>query len=102
MKTILAKVTVVSERLLKDDLIDLLKKAGATGFTLTAVQGEGSRGVRAGEWEGRNVQFETLVSHEVADRILDDLNGRFFENFAVVAWVTEVTVLRGDKFLGKR
>ena len=99
--TILSKVTIVSERLLKDNLIKLVKDAGGSGFTLSAVEGEGSRGVRAGDWEGRNVMLESLVSHEVADRILEDLNARYFEDFAVVAWVTEVTVLRGEKFLGK-
>ena len=101
MKVVLAKITIVSERLLKDDLIHLIKEAGATGFTLSSVKGEGSRGVRAGDWEGLNVMLETLVSQETADQILDTLNQRFMENFAVVAWVTEVSVLRGDKFLGK-
>lgn len=101
MKTVLAKVTIVSERLLKDNLIKLVKKAGATGFTLSAVQGEGSRGMRAGDWEGRNVMLETLVSSATAERILNDLNEHYLENFAVVAWVTEVSVLRGDKFIGK-
>ena len=100
MKTVLAKVSIVSERLLKDDLIALIQEAGATGFTMSAVEGEGSRGVRAGDWEGRNVMLETLVSEATADRILTELNTRFMENFAVVAWVTEVSVLRGDKFLG--
>ena len=100
MKTKLAKVTIVLERLLKDELISLVKDAGATGFTLSAVEGEGSRGVRAGDWEGRNVMLETLVSESVADRILNKLNERYFENFAVVAWVTEVFVLRGNKFQG--
>ena len=102
MKTVLSKITIVSERLLKDGIIDLIKDTGATGFTLSAVEGEGSRGVRAGDWEGRNVMIESLVSETTADRILMALNERFMENYAVVAWVTEVTVLRGDKFLGER
>ncbi|MFT4640981.1 MAG: nitrogen regulatory protein P-II 2 [Verrucomicrobiales bacterium] len=100
MKTVLSKISIVSERLLKDDLIALIQEEGATGFTLSAVEGEGSRGIRAGDWEGRNVMLETLVSEATADRILTALNERFMESFAVVAWVTEVSVLRGDKFLG--
>ena len=100
MRTTLVKVTIVSERLLKDELITLVKEAGATGFSLTAVEGEGSRAVRAGDWEGRNVMLETLVSHSVADGILDTLDERYFKDYAVIAWLTEVSVLRGDKFLG--
>ena len=101
MRTTLVKVTIVSERLLKDDLIALVKEAGATGFTLSSVDGEGSRGARAGDWEGNNVMLETLVSHRVGDEILYTLNERYFEDFAVVAWLTEVSVLRGEKFLGE-
>ncbi len=37
------------------------------------VEGEGSRGIRASEWEGRNVQLDTLVSPEVADTIMDEV-----------------------------
>ena len=37
-----------------------------------------------------------------ADNILTAPKERFMQNFAVVAWVTEVSVLRGDKFLGKK
>lgn len=99
MKTALSKVTIVSERLLKDEIIRLIKQAGASGYTLSAVEGEGSRGVRAGDWEGRNLKLETLVSDEVADKILNDLHQRFLEDFAVIAWVTEVRVLRRGKFL---
>ncbi len=69
----LSKLTIVAGRLLKDRLIKLIREKGATGFTLTAVEGEGSRGVRASDWEGRNIQIETIVSHEVADAILAQL-----------------------------
>ncbi|MEM7014518.1 MAG: DUF3240 family protein [Verrucomicrobiota bacterium] len=98
MKASLPKVTIVAERLLKDRLIDLIREEGATGFTVTAVEGEGSRGVRASDWEGRNVQIETIVSPAAADAILEKLAAVYFEDFAVIAWVSEVQVMRGHKF----
>jgi len=100
MKVTLQKVTIVSEALLKDDLITLLRNKGATGFTVSQVEGEGSRGVRASDWEGRNVRIETIVSPAVADAILETLGQNYFENFAVIAWLSEVSVLRGEKFSG--
>lgn len=98
MKVKLSKVTIVAERLLKDELISIIRGEGATGYTMTAVEGEGSRGVRASDWEGRNVQIETIVSEKSADAILEKLSEDFFEDYAVIAWVGEVHVLRGTKF----
>ena len=100
MKVTLVKATIVTESLLVDKIVSLIRERGATGHTLTKVEGEGSRGVRASDWEGRNVKIETLVSQETADKILDDLNEKYFEDYAVIAWLSEVTVMRGEKFAG--
>lgn len=98
MKVTLSKVTIVAERLLKERLIAMIRDEGATGYTLTAVEGEGSRGIRASDWEGRNIQIETIVSLKSADAIIERLSEDYFEHFAVIAWVGEVSVLRGSKF----
>jgi nitrogen regulatory protein P-II 2 len=99
MKVTLKKVTIVAERLLKDKLVDLIRAEGATGYTLTAVEGECSRGVRASDWEGRNLQIVTIVSPAVADAILNRLSAEYFKDFAVIAWLEDVQVLRGSKFV---
>jgi nitrogen regulatory protein PII len=99
MKTVpLRKVTIVAEALLESRLLGDVRDCGARGFTLTEVRGEGSRGVRASEWEGRNVRIETLVAPDVADRILAHVAEVYFPRFAVVAWVEDVEVVRGDKY----
>lgn len=100
MKATLVKTTIVTESLLVDKIVELIRKHGATGHTLTKVEGEGSRGVRASDWEGRNVKIETLVAQDTAYAILEDLNDRYFEDYAVIVWLSEVTVLRGEKFAG--
>ncbi len=99
MHPALKKMTIVAERVLKDKLIRMIRKEGATGYTLTAVEGEGSRGVRATEFEGRNVQIDTIVSPETAERIFDQLAEHYLEAYAVIAYTTEVEVLRGSKFV---
>jgi hypothetical protein len=38
---------------------------------------------------------------EVADSILGGLNESFFEEYAVIAWLTEFNVLRGAKFISE-
>lgn len=99
MKTPLVLVTVITESLFKDKIIDILKEKGATGHSMTNVQGEGSRGSRAADWEGPNIKIESVVSAEVADAILEAVSGGYFENHSIVAWTTEVNVLRGEKFV---
>jgi nitrogen regulatory protein P-II 2 len=95
----LRKVTIVAEALLEERLLRLVRESGARGFTVGEVRGEGSRGVRASDWEGKNVRIETLVSPEVADRLLEHVAEAYFPQFAVVAWVEDVEVVRGDKYV---
>ena len=91
-------VTIVAEALLEDRLLRELKVCGARGYTISAVRGEGSRGVRASEWEGQNLKIETLVSADVAERILARLAEAYFTDYAVVAYLENVEVVRGDKY----
>jgi nitrogen regulatory protein P-II 2 len=100
LKQTLRKVTIIAERVLRDDLIALVKAKGAKGWTLAMVEGEGSRGIRASEWEGRNVQLDTLVSPEVADAIMDEVGSRYFKDWSVIVYVADVDVLRKDKYVG--
>jgi nitrogen regulatory protein PII len=100
LKTHLRKVTVIAERVLRDDLLDLLKRHGATGWTLHAVEGEGSRGIRASEWEGHNVQLDTLVSTETAESIMQEISDKYFSDWSVIVYAADVEVLRGEKYIG--
>ena len=99
MKIPLTKITIISESLLKDKLTKLIRENGSTGYTLTKVEGEGSRGTRASDFEGRNVMIETIVSESAADAILEALSDKYFEHFAIIAWLSKVDVLRGEKFV---
>ena len=100
LKVHLRKVTVICERLLRPDILKLLKKHGATGWTITAVEGEGSRGMRASDFEGRNSQIDTIVSHETADAIMADIAENYFADWAIITYASDVEVLRGEKYLG--
>jgi nitrogen regulatory protein P-II 2 len=90
--TIVAEV-VVEQRLLRD-----VEAAGARGWTVTPGRGKGGALVGPGQWSGPNVRIETLVSRRVADRILDVLARNYFPHFSVVAWVSEVRVVRPGRF----
>ncbi len=95
----LQNVTIISERFLKDDIVSIIKKNNAKGFTVSDVTGEGSRGIRASEWEGRNVKIETIVSKSSADAILQSISEHYFENYAVIIYTQTVNVVRGEKYI---
>ena len=88
----------VGETVLAEHLHQDLRRLGATGWTQTDALGEGSRGMRSKTLRGDNVRLEVVVSPEVADAILERLAQEYFPNYALVAWVADVQVVRGEKY----
>jgi hypothetical protein len=86
-------LTIVTESILKERLIADLKNVGATGWTLSAAQGEGPRNRRVSEVEGGNIRVEILADPDM-------LKDSYFSNYAVAAWQSKVQVSRADRYLG--
>ena len=91
-------LTIVAEEILAERLPAELRRLGATGWTSTEARGDGARGMRTGPLPGANVRIETVVEERVAENILALLAAEYFPNFALVAWVADVEVVRGDKY----
>lgn len=98
MKMRFKKITIVAERVLHEQVVELLKRHKVSGWTAQNVTGEGSRGLRASEWEGSNVQIYTLAPEAVADAIMEDIAQHYFENWSVVVYSQDVEVLRPGKY----
>lgn len=92
-------VTIVAERIVKDRLLREIRHLGAKGYSLIEATGSGSRGVRASEWEGHNVKIETVVSPDVAERIVHHVAEHYFQHYAVIVYQQPVEVVRGDKYI---
>ena len=97
--TTLKLVTIVTERILEARLLRKIEEIGAKGYTLTQATGKGSRGVRASEWEGPDTRIEILVSEKVADSIVEYVAENFFEHYAVIVFVQDAEVVRGNKYI---
>lgn len=97
--TPLKLVTIVTERILEDRMLRSLSSLGAKGYTLTQATGKGSRGVRASEWEGPDTKIETLVGPDVADAIVSHVAAMYFEHYAVIVYVVDAQVVRGEKYI---
>jgi len=92
-------ITIITETILKDRVVHLVRDAGSHGYTITDAEGEGSRQRRVGEIFGDNIRFETIVSPEVADKILQVLATDYFDRYAVIAYLSTVNVIRGEKYV---
>ncbi len=92
-------VTIIAEPVLEEQLKRELRALGARGWTVTETHGEGSRGLRAAEVPGEGIRVESVVSAPVADAILAHVASHYFEHYAVIAYVTDVTVVRGEKYI---
>lgn len=91
-------VTIVAEAVLEHRLVKDIKSCGAKGYSLTHVRGEGVTGYGAQDLNGPSVRLETVVTQSVAESILTMLNSDYLNRYAVVAWTTDVQVLRPQRF----
>lgn len=91
-------VTIIADEVLEKKLVADLKALGAKGYTIAKAHGDGAKGERASEWEGENLRLETIVSESVAEKILARLAEEYFPNYAIIAYLSDVAVLRGEKF----
>jgi nitrogen regulatory protein P-II 2 len=96
--TVMKLITIVAEELLAERLPAELRRRGATGWTMTVARGDGSGVMRAGPLPGENVRIETIVEDRIAEAILERLASEYFPAYALVAWVSEVGVVRAEKY----
>ena len=92
-------LVVVTEAVIEDELVRTLEEAGAHGYTVSDARGKGARGQRSAGWRrDANVRVEVLCSDETAEHLVEVLQERFLANYAIVLWLSDVTVLRPYKF----
>lgn len=93
------RVTIVTEALAREAVRQLLGEVGAHGYTIFAVEGAGAQGERPADIaEFGNIQVEVLLQPGAAEQLLLRLHRDFFPRYAMIAYETDVRVLRPDKF----
>jgi hypothetical protein len=91
-------VTIICEPILAKPMITLIRSLGASGFTMTEVQGEGSGNRHSGEIPDLKTKIEVLASSAVAQTVMQKVAEQFFEDYSVIVYATGATVLRAEKF----
>jgi nitrogen regulatory protein PII len=92
-------LTIVTEAVLERDLVAELESLGVRGYTITEARGKGSRGRRQSDWaqEG-NIRIEIVCEQSLAERVATRLRERYYDHYAMILFLQDVSVLRPDKF----
>ena len=92
-------LTIITEAVVEPTLLRDLDRLGVRGYTISDARGKGSRGVRDAAWdESKNIRIEVLCARQQAETLLAHLQQRYYSNYAMVAYLSEVEVLRPEKF----
>jgi hypothetical protein len=92
-------VTIIASSELQDRIIEDLRQAGAGGYTIGRASGGGLHGPRLrGLWDTGNVRIESLVSTEVAERVLEQVEQAYGE-LSLIAFVQDVEAVPREQFL---
>ena len=59
----------------------------------------GSKGYAAKARGTRKHKIEVIATPELAEKILEHVAKHYFDNYAMIAFIHDVEVLRGDKFV---
>ncbi|MFN2337894.1 MAG: P-II family nitrogen regulator [Gammaproteobacteria bacterium] len=87
-------LTIVTEAVLENLLIEEITSLGAKGYTVTDVRGRGSHGLRSGNWrkEG-NIRIEVVGDAELCAAIVDRLKAAYEHDYGLMMFTTPVEVL---------
>ncbi|MEB3277386.1 MAG: hypothetical protein VKK42_00490 [Lyngbya sp.] len=91
-----SKLVIVTEKVLLKKVAKIIDEAGATGYTVVAAGGKGSRGVRSSGQPSvgdtfSNVKFEVLTpNRDMAVKISDQVAAEFFDDYSGIAYICDV------------
>ena len=92
-------VTIVTEATIEHELVDELNRLGVPGYTIVDARGKGHRGVRDSGWEhGANIRVEIVCDERMARTIANCMRERYYADYAMILFVTDVETLRPEKF----
>lgn len=92
-------LTIIAEEALTTLLEKEIVQLGAKGYTASVVTGKGLKDTRDNLWEGENIKIETVVSEAICKKILEHLEAKYFERYAMIAFHHPVNVVRSSHFL---
>ena len=92
-------LTIVTEAALENELRQDLENLGASGYTIVNARGKGSRGIRDAGWTtDRNIRVEIICDAVLAEKIAEHMQEHYYRDFAMVMYISDVGIMRPEKF----
>jgi hypothetical protein len=92
-------LTIITEGVLEKNLVDDIQRLGAHGYTITDARGGGAHGEQSGRWsQDCNIRLEVVCDAPIAETIATHLQQRYYRHYAMILFVSDVSVLRPEKF----
>lgn len=92
-------LTIITEAVIEEPLLRDIEALGAHGYTVTDARGKGHRGRRDATWgPNANIRVEILCNDDSAMAIFNGVRERYYENYSMILFVSDVEVLRPEKF----
>lgn len=93
-------LTITCEILAQKEIIGILKKHDITGYTTYEVDGNGAKGLRGQGFKNeKNIKVEVVLREEKLQDIVEEISRTMFSNFAIILYVSDVSVVRTEKFV---
>lgn len=91
MSTSLLLLTILTESVLEDQLIDEISKLGARGYTVSEAHGRGSHGLRSGKWAASgNIRIEVICDEALCARIVEHMKREYERDYGLMMFTTPV------------
>jgi PII-like signaling protein len=92
-------VNIITSDHLEDTLVRVVRRRGASGYTIVRARGAGSSGEQSGMLSvDTNIKMHIIMSEEKLEGLLDDLDGMIRRGYHLTVYVSDVSVLYPEKF----
>jgi hypothetical protein len=92
-------LTIFTEASLESTLVNDIEQRGGYGYTITNARGRGAQGSRQASWEANsNIRVEIICNASFANEMGRYLQAQYYPNYAMVTFISDVQVLRPEKF----
>ena len=84
-------LTILSEVVLEDTLVDEIVALGAKGYTISEARGRGTHGERSGRWSaGGNIRIEVIGDAPLCARIVARLQSTYEPDYGLLMFTCPV------------
>lgn len=84
-------LTIITEAVLEDTLIDEIMAMGAKGYTISEARGRGTHGLRTGKWTaGGNIRIEVIGDSDLCASIVQRLQANYERDYGLLMFTCPV------------